>query len=89
MADIMARAAEKHRTITIKQAYDWALAQSEYATAPVTQTTPNVTPSEAAAILARSRKAASSVTGAPSTTPGKKPTTLRDQIASAMELHSS
>lgn len=91
MADIMTRAAEKNRTITVKQAYDWALAQSEYATqAPVApQQAPTVTPSEAAAILARSRKAASSVSGAPSTTPGKKPTTLREQIASAMDLHAS
>lgn len=91
MADIMTRAAEKNRTITVKQAYDWALAQSEYATqAPVApQPAPTVTPSEAAAILARSRKAASSVSGAPSTTPGKKPTTLREQIASAMDLHAS
>lgn len=90
MADIMARAAERNRTVTIKQAYDWALAQSEYAgSAPVAPTAPTVTPSEAAAILARSRKAASSVTGAPSGAPGKKPTTLREQIASAMDLHAS
>jgi hypothetical protein len=89
MADIMARAAEKHRPVTIKQAYDWALAQSEYASAPVAPAAPTVTPSEAAAILARSRKAASSVVGAPSGAPGKKPTTLREQIASAMDMHSS
>lgn len=90
MADIMTRAAEKQRNITVKQAYDWALAQSEYAgSAPVTSPASAVTPSEAAAILARSRKAASSVSGAPSTTPGKKPTTLREQIASAMDLHAN
>lgn len=43
--------------------------------------------SKAAALLASSRKAAKSVSGAPKSTPGAKPTSLRDTLVAAFEEH--
>lgn len=85
MADLMETWAERGRTMSVQEAYQRALAlRPDLAPAPVApQAIGSV--SEAAAMLARSRKAASSVSGAPQTGVGKKPTTLRDQIAAAMD----
>lgn len=85
MADIMEKFAERGKRITIKEAYDRAMALNpEFVPDVATPSTP-VSTSEAAAILARSRKAASSVSGAPQSSVGKKPTNLRDQISAAMD----
>lgn len=90
MADIMERADRAGREITIQQAYDRAAVMNGLQPSnPQPAARQQVTPSEAAAILARSRKAASSVAGAPSVSPGKKATTLREQIESAVSQHSS
>jgi hypothetical protein len=82
MADILDLAASKGRSLTIKQAYDQAALMAGLSPSPVTAQ-PNV--SEAAAIMARSRRAASSVAGAPKGGTGTPSTTLRGAIEAAME----
>jgi hypothetical protein len=82
MADILDLAAQRGRPLTVKQAYDHALSLAGLAPAPVAAS-PNV--SEAAAIMARSRRAASSVAGAPKGSTGAKPATLRDAITAAID----
>jgi hypothetical protein len=83
MADILDLAAQRGRSLTIKEAYDHAARLAGVAPSVPAAATPDV--SQAAAILARSRRAASSVAGAPKGSTGAKPTSLRDTIAAAME----
>lgn len=82
MADIMESFAHRGKTITLKKAYDLAVA-ADSELAPVTAAPAQTTVSDAAAILARSRGAASSVAGAPKTSPTAKPTDRRSQIEAA------
>lgn len=82
MADLLDMAAQRGRNLTVKDAYDHAARMAGLAPSPSTAQ-PNV--SEAAAIMARSRKAASSVAGAPKGSPGAKPNSIRDSIVAAME----
>lgn len=87
MADILERAAAQGKSVSLEVAYRRAVAMNPDleipAAAPAQPTA--ISPSEAAAILARSRKAASSVAGAPKVAPTGKPSSLREQIAAAME----
>lgn len=85
MADLMETAANRGKSMTLQQAYNLACGMDPAlaGTPATTSTTP--TTSEAAAILARSRKAASSVAGAPRTSPTAKPTDRRSQIEAAFE----
>lgn len=82
-ADILDLAASKGRQMTVEEAFDHAARMAGITPAPAAPSAQNV--SEAAAMLARSRKAASSVAGAPRSAPGTKPTSLRDTIVAAME----
>jgi hypothetical protein len=83
MADILESFSKRGKEISLTDAHRRAVAMRPdlelAAPAPA-----QITTSEAAAILARSRNAASTVAGAPKSTPGAKPTTLRAQIESAM-----
>lgn len=83
MADLLDNAANKGRTMSLQDAYDHAARLAGLAPSLAQAAASNV--SEAAAMLARSRKAASSVAGAPKGAAGSKPTTLRDTIVAAME----
>jgi hypothetical protein len=80
MADLIEQARANGRSLDLKKAYAIAcqLNGFEAPAAPASQ----VSVSEAAAVLARSRAAASSVTGAPKPTPARKPGegTLRDEL---------
>lgn len=82
MADIMESFANRGKTITLKKAYELAVS-ADPELAPVTATPAATSVSDAAAILARSRGAASSVAGAPKTSPTAKPTDRRSQIEAA------
>ena len=84
MADVLERAHKAGRLMTMQEAYSRAVAMNPDIE-PVARQPTAVTTSEAAAILAKSRKAASSVSGAPKVTPSAKPTSLREQIAAAMD----
>jgi hypothetical protein len=85
MADLLESAATRGKTLTLQKAYDIAVASDPaLAGTPATATTTTST-SEAAAILARSRKAASTTAGAPKTSPTAKPTDRRAQIEAAWE----
>jgi hypothetical protein len=84
MADVLERAHKAGRLMTMQDAYNRAVAMNPDIE-PVARPPTTVTTSEAAAILAKSRKAATSVSGAPKVTPSAKPTTLREQIAAAMD----
>ncbi|MCS7084461.1 MAG: hypothetical protein NZ534_00075 [Bacteroidia bacterium] len=89
MADIIEAASKNGRRIGVRQAYDAALAlrpdlkpaTPQPSSAPATP--PSV--SEAAAILARSRTAASSVAGAPKGSPRPQPQTLREELEAAYD----
>lgn len=82
IADVLDLAATRGRTMTIKDAYDVVARMHGLTVTPAAAPT---TTSQAAAILARSRKAATSVAGAPKGSPGAKPTSLRDTISAAMD----
>lgn len=82
MADVLDRAAARGKSLTVKQAYDVAAGALGLTPAPAVPSAANV--SEAAAMLAKSRKAASSVAGAPKGAAGSKPSSLRDTIEAAM-----
>lgn len=85
MADLMEAAAMRGKTMTLQNAYNLACGLDP-ALAGTQPTAGNTTStSEAAAILARSRKAASSVAGAPKTSPTAKPTDRRAQIEAAFD----
>lgn len=79
MADIMERATSQGKQITVLEAYDRS--RAFYGMEP--RIKPQISVSEAASALARSRNAASSVSGAPKTSPAKKPTDLRGQLEAA------
>jgi hypothetical protein len=81
-ADVLDAAAARGRTLSLKQAFDIAAQMAGITPAPDAPSAKNV--SEAAAMLARSRKAASSVAGAPKQGSGTKPTSLRETIEAAM-----
>lgn len=82
IADVLDMAATRGRSMTIKDAYDVVARMHGLIAAPAAA---QPTTSQAAAILARSRKAATSVAGAPKGSPGAKPTSLRDTIVAAMD----
>lgn len=84
MADIMEVAFNRGREMTLEQAYTAVLALHPELK-PEQQAASPSDVSAAAALLAKSRKAASTVVGAPRGSPTAKPTTLREQIAAAME----
>jgi hypothetical protein len=84
MADVLERAYKAGRVMTMQEAYSRAVAMNPDIE-PVARQPTAVTTSEAAAILAKSRRAASSVSGAPKVSPSGKPTTLREQISAAMD----
>jgi len=77
MADLLESANARGRSLSMRQAYDLSVGITQ-GVAP----TPNV--SEAAAILAKSRKASGSVSGGPKGSPDGKPQSLRDTIVAAM-----
>lgn len=87
MADLMEVAAKRGKTLTLEQAYNVAIsADPKYASAIQQRTHANDV-SAAAATLARARRAASSVAGAPNgskLTP-KAPTTRREALEQAYE----
>lgn len=76
MADLMEMAANKGRKMTMQQAYDKAMAMNpEYAKAAAQQNDQQITASQAAAILAKAKKASSTVSGGPTgAAVGAKPT---------------
>lgn len=85
MADIIEKFAARGTILSAKQAYDRAVALNpelapEQASAPMSV-------SQAASVLARQRRAASSVSGAPQTGTAKKPNTLRGQLEAAWDSH--
>jgi hypothetical protein len=84
MADVLERAYKAGRVMTMQEAYNRAVAMNPDLE-PVARPPTAVTTSEAAAILAKSRKAASSVSGAPKVTPSAKPVGIRAAIEAAME----
>lgn len=90
MADLIELAAKRGRTLTLDQAYTQAIsANPEYSSA-VTQRNKANEVSQAASTLARARKAASSVTGAPAATNGAKaPTTRREALYQAWDEKAS
>ena len=82
MADIMESFAHRGKVISLKQAYHIAASSDpQYVGSVAPQQVTSV--SDAAAILSRSRNAASSVAGAPKTSPSSKPTDRRSQIEAA------
>ena len=81
-ADLLDAAAARGRNLSLKQAFDIAAQMAGITPAPDAPSAKNV--SEAAAMLARSRKAASSVAGAPKQGSGTKPTSLRETLEAAM-----
>lgn len=83
MADILESFTARGKTITVRQAYDRAVALHPDLTPQAPVRAPS--PSEAAAILARSKNAASSINGAPKQAPAKTPDTLRGAIEAAFE----
>lgn len=78
-ADILEKAARRGEELSIEEAYRRAAIVSGKQPLPAAP----VSPSEAAAILAKSRNAASSVAGAPKAVPAAKPQTLREELAAA------
>lgn len=83
IADVVEAFHKTGRTISLESAYKRALAMNPDLE-PATTATPEITKSQAAAILA-SRNAASSVSGAPRTGPKQVPEDRRSQIAAAFE----
>jgi hypothetical protein len=83
MADLLEASAMRGKPLSLQKAYDVAVSMDSSLAGTPAATPP--TTSEAAAILARSRKAASSVAGAPRTAPGTKPTDRRAQIEAAFD----
>ena len=81
-ADLLDAAAARGRNLSLKQAFDIAAQMAGITPAPDAPSAKNV--SEAATMLARSRKAASSVAGAPKQGSGTKPTSLRETLEAAM-----
>jgi hypothetical protein len=81
-ADLLDAAAAKGRNLSLKQAFDIAAQMAGITPVPDAPSAKNV--SEAAAMLAKSRRAASSVAGAPKQGSGTKPTSLRETIEAAM-----
>lgn len=82
MADLIERARSEGRSIEVQRAYDLACGMHGLDVVP-TAPAGGTSVSEAAAILARSRKAASSVSGAPQPTPARKPGegSVADEVA--------
>lgn len=89
IADIMEIAANRGRTLTLEQAYERALAANPELSRIIEQRKKASNPvSEAAATLARARKAASTVSGAPQTgklTGKEAPKSRREIIAAAFD----
>ncbi len=79
IADVFDLAAAEGKTISALDAYDRAAAF--FGLEP--RVKPSITTSEAAAQLARSRKASSSVSGAPQSSVAKKATSRREQLEAA------
>jgi hypothetical protein len=84
MADLLDKAKERGKTLDLTKSYELACQIHGYEVAAPKPGTPSV--SEAAAILARSRKAASSVSGAPVPAAARKPGegSVRDEIEALM-----
>jgi hypothetical protein len=88
MADYIETAARRGRMMTLEQAYKIARAAHPELVDPTeTQRTQQQSLSEAAATLARARKAAGTIAGAPNaaTQVPKTPTTRREQLAAAWD----
>lgn len=79
MADIISAGAADGKSVSILEAYDRASAF--HGLEP--RVKPEISVSDAAARLAKARNAASSVSGSPRTSPGKKPGSLREQLEAA------
>lgn len=77
MADVLDKASSRGKTLTLKQAYDVAAGALGLTPAPVAAAT---NASEAGRLLAQSRRAASSVAGAPKGASGAKPASLRETL---------
>lgn len=82
MADLLETYAARGKILTLEQAYNIAAQASGLEAAPASKPTST---SEAAAILARSRRAASTTAGAPRSSPGTPPTDRRSQIEAAFD----
>lgn len=90
MADLIEIAARNGRTLTLEQAYKKAIAGEDKYSAALEQRNKANEVSQAAATLARARRAASSVAGAPSTGTGvKTPTTRREALSQAWDEKAS
>lgn len=83
MADLLETYAARGKILTLEQAYNIAAQANGLETVPAAGK-PTST-SEAAAILARSRKAASTTAGAPRQSPTAPPTDRRSQIEAAFD----
>jgi protein-disulfide isomerase-like protein with CxxC motif len=83
MADIIQKAAERGRSVSVTDAYDIACRMNGLHVEPTAQAA-TVSASQAASILAKSRVAASSVGGAPRPTPPKEPASVREAVEAAM-----